>query len=118
MTGSIHSQTKYLVCDCYYQLIDNINTATGKIVSCGAVILYCLNLLPEERFLSENVFIVGLIPPPLAPDTTTISHMVDPVVSTMLEFLPPGKLVPTHYHPEGVHVQTRIMPLIADLEAF
>ncbi|KAJ3899549.1 hypothetical protein F5879DRAFT_781431, partial [Lentinula edodes] len=39
----------------------------GKVVSCGAIILYCLNLPPEIRFLPENVFIIGMMPAPHSP---------------------------------------------------
>lgn len=89
----------------------------GKIVSCGAIILYCLNLPSEIRYLLENIFIVGLTPSPFKPDAVTLIHLLDPVIDTILQYLPPGKQITTHYHPEGVKIQARIIPLIADLPA-
>jgi hypothetical protein len=47
----------------------------GPVVSCGAIVLYCLSLPIESRFLLENIFIVGLIPIGL-PDVWTISHIL------------------------------------------
>lgn len=90
---------------------------SGKGVSCGAVILCCMNLPPELRYLPENLFIVGLLPSPSKPDAVLLTHLLDPIIKTILSYDPPGKKVATYYHPEGVHVQTRIIPLIADLPA-
>jgi hypothetical protein len=89
----------------------------GKVVSCGAVVLCCMNLPPQLCYLPENVFIVGLLPSPSKPDAVLLNHLLDPIVKTILSYEPPGKKVVTHYHPEGVNVQTRIIPLIADLPA-
>lgn len=89
----------------------------GKVVSCGAIVLYCLNLPPEVHYSPENIFIVGLIPPPYSPDPVTISHTLDPMVTKILDFQYPGKRIITYRHPEGVAVQARIVPVIADLQA-
>ncbi|KAJ6499739.1 hypothetical protein C8R47DRAFT_1184162 [Mycena vitilis] len=89
----------------------------GKVVSCGLIILYCLNLPIELRFLLQNVFIVGLIPGPGMPDVWQISHVLDSFVARLNAFKAPGKKVPTHRHPDGTVVQCCVVPLIADLGA-
>lgn len=81
------------------------------------ICLYCLNLPPDLCYKPENVFVVGLIPPYSEPNTTTISHILDPMVMKVLEYQAPGKSVQTHRHLEGVLVQARIVPFIADLPA-
>lgn len=86
-------------------------------MSCGAIILYCLNLPIEIRFLLENVFILGMIPGPNLPDAWAIAHVLDSFVKMMNEFDSPGKLVPTHQHPGGTLVASRVLPLLADLGA-
>ncbi|KAJ7355154.1 hypothetical protein DFH08DRAFT_615129, partial [Mycena albidolilacea] len=68
-------------------------------------------------YLPENVFVVGLLPSPFKPDAVLLTHLMDPIVKTILKYQPPGKKIVTHYHTEGVLVQTRIIPLIADLPA-
>ncbi|KAF7311213.1 hypothetical protein MKEN_01022800 [Mycena kentingensis (nom. inval.)] len=93
------------------------NKVAGKVVSCGAVALVCLNLPPEIRYRRENIFIIGLIPSPNHPDAITIPHVLDPLIDTILNYDIPGKLVETSSHPEGINVCARIIPLIADLVA-
>ncbi|KAJ7263363.1 hypothetical protein C8J57DRAFT_1629330, partial [Mycena rebaudengoi] len=43
--------------------------------------------------------------------------LLDPLMKTILEYDLPGKLLQTYYHPEGVNVTARIIPLVADLPA-
>jgi hypothetical protein len=76
-----------------------------------------MNLPPELRYLPENVFIVGLLPSPSKPDAVLLTHLMDRIIKTVLAYEPPGRKIATHYHAEGVNVQTRIIPLIADLPA-
>jgi hypothetical protein len=48
----------------------------------------------------------------------TISHIIQPFVNSVLKYsVTPGKHVPTFQHPEGIPMQIKIAPLIADLEA-
>ncbi|KAJ7182572.1 hypothetical protein C8R43DRAFT_869275 [Mycena crocata] len=75
-----------------------------------------MNLPIEIRFLIQNVFVFGMMPIGQA-DVWTISHLLDSFVTKMHEFKPPGKLFRTYRHPEGVLVQNRVVPLIADLGA-
>jgi hypothetical protein len=87
---------------------------SGKQVSCGTIALYCLNLPPEVRYLPENLFIVGLTPSPSKPTATTLLHLLDPLMKTVLQYNFPGKAVTTYSHPEGMNVTARIIPLVAD----
>ncbi|THU85981.1 hypothetical protein K435DRAFT_822265 [Dendrothele bispora CBS 962.96] len=87
------------------------NKIAGKVISCGAILLCCMNLPPDIRYLPENTFFVGVTPGPSAPDFVTISHIMQPVVDVM------GKIIPTHRHPEGRHIRTGLLPLIGDLQA-
>jgi len=61
-------------------------------VSCGAIILYCLNLPLSIRFLPENTFIIGMTPAPHAPTVWTISHILDSVQSIVMELDLPGNI--------------------------
>ncbi|KAJ3926363.1 MAG: hypothetical protein NXY57DRAFT_1051411 [Lentinula lateritia] len=93
------------------------NKIAGKVVSCGAIILYCLNLLPEIRFLPENVFIVGMMPAPHSPTIWTISHILVSFQRAIAEFDLSGKIIATHSHPGGITIALRLIPLIADSQA-
>ncbi|KAF7370449.1 Peptidase-M24 domain-containing protein [Mycena sanguinolenta] len=87
----------------------------GQVVSFGAIVLYCLNLPIEARFLLENIFVLSVIPGD--PDYWTIVHILSSFARTINEFAPPGKVVQTHRNPLGVLTAARILPLIADLQA-
>lgn len=89
--------------------------SAGKVHSFGAMILYCLNLPIEIRFQLENIFILSLIPG--APNTWTISHILQLFVNIMNQFADPGKVLATHRNPQGVPVAARVVPLLADLGA-
>ena len=52
-----------------------INKSLGKVVSCGAIILYCLNLPISIRFHCENTLTIGMTPSPYAPTIWTIPHV-------------------------------------------
>lgn len=102
--------------------VDWFNPFTNKIgganVSCGAIVLYCLNLPPHLRYRPENTFIIGLMPSPNLPNPTTISHLLNPVIDAILAYSAPGKHIPTFYHPDCTEVQVKACtPFVADLEA-
>src|SRR5271155_3686740 len=80
--------------------------------------LYCLNLPEHLCYLPENTCVIGLTPPPHAPSMITISHIIQPFVNSVLKYSAiPGEHVSTFRHPEGIPMQIKIAPLIADLEA-
>ncbi|KAG9226079.1 hypothetical protein CCMSSC00406_0004990 [Pleurotus cornucopiae] len=93
------------------------NKIAGKVISCGAIVLYCLSLPLAVRFLPENTFIIGMMPGPGMPNVQTISHILISVQKAIGEFDLPGKLLPTFRFPNHTTVAARIIPLIADLQA-
>nr|GAT46394.1 predicted protein [Mycena chlorophos] len=103
--------------DWFNPLRNRIAGSSGKQVSCGAIVLYCLNLPPEVRYLPENVFIAGLTPSPFKPNALDLMNLLDPLMRSILQFEPPGRKLKTFYNPTGAMVGARIIPLIADLQA-
>jgi len=87
----------------------------GQIASCGPIVLYCMQLPLEVWFLLENVDIVGTTPIPNAPDSFTISHIIQYIVNMVQQVS--GSMIATHCHPQDMPVETRIIPVIADLQA-
>jgi hypothetical protein len=85
-----------------------INKCLGKVVSCGAIILYCLNLPISIRFLHANTLTVGMTPSP---------HVLEPIKKMILDLDLPGKVLPTYHNPQGTAVAVRLIPLLADLQA-
>ncbi|KAF8234899.1 hypothetical protein L208DRAFT_1259835, partial [Tricholoma matsutake] len=63
------------------------NKISGKKVSCGAILLYCLNLPFHLRYQFENTFIAGLTPPHHV-DPTTISHLLERLLPSMVLPIP------------------------------
>ncbi|KAJ4487060.1 hypothetical protein C8J55DRAFT_594498 [Lentinula edodes] len=91
------------------------NKQAGKQISCGAIVLYCLNLPLEIRFRPENIFVVGMMPGPHGPTVGTIHHILHHYCNSIMEFDLPGKSMPTSSYPEGARVSARVYPNIADL---
>ena len=92
------------------------NKIGGKVVSCGAIMLVCMNLPPEHRFRLGNMFFAGMTPPPYSPNVTAINELTEPIICQLLTFWP-GKVIPTFQHPNGVLVGVAILPVLADLPA-
>lgn len=92
------------------------NKIAGKVASCGAIIMTCLNLPYNIRHRPEYTFFAGITPPPHEPTITTISSLLDPIVSE-LQDLYVGKVIRTHRHPNGTLKRIAILPVIADLPA-
>jgi hypothetical protein len=88
----------------------------GKKASSGTIMLYCLNLPPHLRYRPENTFIIGITPAPHAPNPTTISHLLDPIVESLAKYNISFS-VPTFGYPTGIPITVKAVPLIADLEA-
>ncbi|KIK49924.1 hypothetical protein GYMLUDRAFT_139418, partial [Collybiopsis luxurians FD-317 M1] len=93
------------------------NKTAGKSRSCGALVLYCLNLPLELQFLQENVFPVCLIPLPHEATVWSLGHLLPHFVEAIMEFNDPGQVLETWSHPEGAYVAARAYPSIADLMA-
>lgn len=80
--------------------------------------VYCTNLPPELRYRVENVLAVGITPAPKAPTATTLPHLMDSIITPMLEYgLPLGVPTPTYRHPEETNVRARLAPVIGDSPA-
>ncbi|ESK83322.1 hypothetical protein Moror_8805 [Moniliophthora roreri MCA 2997] len=92
------------------------NKMQGKKVSCEAIILYCMNPLPEMRFLPKNTFFLCIIPGPNKPDPDTISHILKPMVK-ILHKLWCGKVFHMFRYPAGMEHRVIVVPLITDLLA-
>lgn len=60
-----------------------LNKTAGKTMSCGAIMLFCLNLPYELQHLVENTFFAGITPPPKEPTVTTITAISDPIVDRL-----------------------------------
>ena len=93
-----------------------LNKTAGKTVSCGVIMLICLNLPYELQYLVENTFFAGITPPPKEPSVITITAVSDPIVDC-LQALFHGKSFRTHRHPEGIVKRVAVLPVIADLMA-
>ncbi|THU79618.1 hypothetical protein K435DRAFT_823868 [Dendrothele bispora CBS 962.96] len=83
------------------------NKIAGKVVSTGAILLCCMNLPPDIRYLPENVFIVGITPGPNLPDVITISHILRPLIDTLITHWN-GIIIQTHLHPAGTPIRVAI----------
>jgi hypothetical protein len=92
------------------------NKIAGKSVSCGVIMMTCLNLPYELQRLPENTFFLGIIPPPREPSVTTIIALSDPVID-QLEAMWKGKHIRTHRHPLDSFKRVGIIVTIADLLA-
>jgi len=92
------------------------NKIAGKSSSCGAIMMFCLNLPYELQQLPENTFFAGITPPPKEPTVTTITALADPVVD-QLEALWTGKTIRSYQHPDGIATRVAVLPAIGDLMA-
>lgn len=93
------------------------NKIAGKSVSCGAIMMVCLNLPHELQHLPENTFFVGITPPPKEPTVTSITHLLDPVMERFDYLFRVGKSFRTFNCPNGCHFRIAILPAIGDLLA-
>ena len=80
--------------------------------------MYCLNLPPDLRYKPENICVIGVTPPPNSPTHETLCHLLNPVLSTLVKYgIAPGEKVPTFYHQDGISIQVKVAPLMADSPA-
>jgi hypothetical protein len=64
----------------WFNLNPFTNKIAGKSVSCGAIMMFCLNLPYELQCLPQNTSFAGITPPPREPSVTTITALSDPIV--------------------------------------
>jgi hypothetical protein len=93
------------------------NKIAGKKVSCGAIMMFCLNLPPHLRHLPEYTFFVGLTPPPHEPNIVTITAVQDPVVDQLEPLYHQGHVFRSARHPNGFLRRVAVLPFIGDLMA-
>jgi hypothetical protein len=92
------------------------NKISGKSVSCGAIVMFCLNLPYELQQLPENIFFAGITPPPKEPNVTTITALSDPIVDH-LEAMWHGQVIRTYQYPEGILKRAAVLAAIGDILA-
>ena len=90
----------------------------GRSASVMGLYMVCLNLPPEERFKSENMFLAGIIPGPKEPSMQEINHFLKPLVDDLLDSYVNGvRYTRTWKHPNGRKTRTALALIICDLPA-
>jgi len=92
------------------------NKIAGKSASCGAIMMFCLNLPFELQRLPQFTFFAGITPPPKEPTVTSITALADPIVDR-LEVMWKGKVIRTYRHPKGLFTRVGVLAAIGDLMA-
>lgn len=82
----------------------------------GIISLTCLNLHPSIRYKPRFTYLAGIVPSPNQPNMITISHVLRPLVDSLLE-LENGVLIHTNQFPFGRQVQVRLLALIGEIVA-
>lgn len=90
----------------------------GRAATVMGLYMVCLNLPPEERFKSENMFLAGIIPGPKEPSMEQINHFLSPLVDDLLDSYTNG----VHYtrtwnYPNGRNTRSALALIICDLPA-
>jgi hypothetical protein len=90
----------------------------GRAATVMGLYMVCLNLPPEERFKSENMFLAGIIPGPKEPSMEQINHFLSPLVDDLLDSYTNG----VHYtrtwnYPNGRNTRSTLALIICDLPA-
>ncbi|MBW0480006.1 hypothetical protein O181_019721 [Austropuccinia psidii MF-1] len=105
---------------CFSRFVDWFNPRTNKLAGkqqlMGIVCLACLNLPPEMQNKVENVFLEGIMPGPNAPDMTTVSHLLSPLVDDLLDLVGPPEMK-TFKHSQGRKMEVHLLTLIGDTGA-
>jgi len=94
------------------------NREAGKQTTICGVYLVCLNLPPEIRYKTENVFLLGVVPGPTEPSTHQVNHILRPLVDDLLLLWNSGIfLTRTPKCAHGYLVRAALIPIICDLPA-
>ena len=90
----------------------------GRSASVMGLYMVCLNLPPEERFKTENMFLAGIIPGPKEPSMQEINHFLKPLVDDLLDSYVNGvRYMRTWKHPDGRNTRSALALIICDLPA-
>jgi hypothetical protein len=90
----------------------------GRSASVMGLYMVCLNLPPEARFKSENMFLVGIIPGPNEPSKDEINHFLRPLVDDLLKSYSDGVYYTrTWKYPKGRKTRSALALIICDLPA-
>lgn len=90
----------------------------GRSASVMGLYMVCLNLPPNERFKTENMFLAGIIPGPKEPSMQEINHFLKPLVDDFLESYVNGvRYTRTWKYPNGRNIRCALALIICDLPA-
>jgi len=90
----------------------------GRSASVMGLYMVCLNLPPEARFKSENMFLAGIIPGPNEPSKEEINHFLRPLVDDLLKSYFDGVYYTrTWKYPKGRKTRSALALIICDLPA-
>jgi len=90
----------------------------GRSASVMGLYMVCLNLPPEVRFKSKNMFLAGIIPGPKEPSTAEINSFLRPLVDDLLESYETGVYYNrTWKYPSGRKTRSALALIICDLPA-
>ncbi|MBW0506791.1 hypothetical protein O181_046506 [Austropuccinia psidii MF-1] len=92
------------------------NKLSGKQESMGIVSLSCLNLPPSIWHKLPHLFIVGIMPGPQAPNMTTISDLLTPLVDDLLQLKDPIR-IPTFKRADGCMIHVCLLTVVGDTGA-
>ncbi|KAJ8514537.1 hypothetical protein ONZ45_g7942 [Pleurotus djamor] len=94
------------------------NKIAGKKISCGCLVLSCLNLPIELRYKPENMFLIAVVPGPQEPSLDNINPYMAPIVDVFLKYWDPGVYyLQTLRYPLGRLMRLALVALISDLLA-
>ncbi|MBW0463124.1 hypothetical protein O181_002839 [Austropuccinia psidii MF-1] len=82
----------------------------------GVISLTYLNIPPSLRNKTVYSLVFCIIPGPDSPNTTTISHILKPLVDGLLD-LQHGIMIPTFQEKDGHLIFVQILPLVGDFVA-
>lgn len=90
----------------------------GRSATVMGMYMVCLNLPPEVRFKSENMFLAGIIPGPKEPSMDEINNFLRPLVDDLLESYETGVYYTrTWKYPDGRKTRSALALIICDLPA-
>ncbi|MBW0462501.1 hypothetical protein O181_002216 [Austropuccinia psidii MF-1] len=91
------------------------NKIAGKQLSMGILVLYCLNLPPQERFQPKYTCLAGLIPLQNQPNMITTNHILKPLVYQLIQIN--VVKIPMPNYPRGREVVIQLVCLIGNIVA-